>query len=152
MRSACPLVAIVLIIAAFPTAGYSRNEVAQSKVSSKTPPAVLPGVTVEARSPSLVGTPTAVTDARGTYRFPALTPGVYEVGATLQGFRLAKVESVRLPLGQVLRVDLTLGLAAPGIGQVTAESPLIDVKQNSAAATITADVIERIPTAATSPI
>jgi hypothetical protein len=47
---------------------------------------VLPGVTIEARSPSLVGVQSTVTDAQGIYRFPALTPGQYEVTATLQGF------------------------------------------------------------------
>ena len=48
--------------------------------------AVLPGATVEARSPSAVGVSTAVTDANGIYRFPALPPGTYEISATLQGF------------------------------------------------------------------
>ena len=53
--------------------------------------AVLPGVTVEARSPALVGVSTATTDAQGIYRFPALAPGVYEVSATLAGFSPRKV-------------------------------------------------------------
>jgi hypothetical protein len=35
--------------------------------------AVLPGVTVTATSPTLVGIQTAVTDEQGIYRFPALT-------------------------------------------------------------------------------
>ena len=35
---------------------------------------VLPGVTVEARSPRMVGVQTAVSDAAGDYRFPALPP------------------------------------------------------------------------------
>ena len=52
--------------------------------------AVLPGVTVEARSPALVGGATAVTDSDGGYRFPSLPPGVYEVTAALQGFNPAK--------------------------------------------------------------
>ena len=107
---------------------------------------VLPGVTVEARSPSLVGTATAITDGRGIYRFPALTPGVYEVLAILQSFGLAKVENIELQLGQILKIDLTLTVASvTELVQVTAESPLIDVKQNAAAATISAEVIERIP-------
>src|SRR6185436_12759974 len=40
---------------------------------------VLPGVTVEAKSPALVGTQTAVTDSDGVYRFPALAPGKYAI-------------------------------------------------------------------------
>lgn len=107
---------------------------------------LLPGVTVEARSPALVGVASAVTDERGVYRFPALRPGVYEVAAQLQGFRLVKVENVELQLGQFLKIDLTLTVASvTELVQVTAESPIIDVKQNAAAATINAEVIERIP-------
>lgn len=49
--------------------------------------AMLPGATVQATSPSLVGIQTAVADGQGNYRFPALTPGVYEITATLQGSR-----------------------------------------------------------------
>ena len=38
----------------------------------------LPGVTVTASSPSLIGGPiTSVTDETCTYRFPAVLPGVY---------------------------------------------------------------------------
>ncbi len=107
---------------------------------------LLPGVTVEARSPTLVGVATTVTDPRGVYRFPALRPGIYEVQAQLQGFRLVRVENVELQLGQFLKIDLTLTVASlMETVQVTAESPIIDVKQNAATATINAEVIERIP-------
>src|SRR3989442_14781580 len=70
--------------------------------------AVMPGVTVEARSPSLIGVSTAVTDDKGEYRFPALPPGVYEVTASLSGFATKKLPDLRLQLGQVLKVDFTL--------------------------------------------
>jgi hypothetical protein len=46
---------------------------------------VLPGVTIEARSPSMAGVQATVTDANGLYRFPALPPGRYDVSAMLQG-------------------------------------------------------------------
>ena len=109
--------------------------------------AILPGATVQATSPSLVGVQTAVSrSTRGSYRFPALTPGVYEITATLQGFTAAKVAEVRLALGQTLKIDLALAVATLTESvQVTAESPVIDVKQNSAVATINAEVIERHP-------
>jgi len=44
---------------------------------------VLPGVTIEARSPSVVGVSVAVSDANGGYRFPALPSGRYEITALL---------------------------------------------------------------------
>ncbi|HET7219525.1 MAG TPA: carboxypeptidase-like regulatory domain-containing protein [Vicinamibacterales bacterium] len=107
---------------------------------------VLPGATIEARSPSMAGLQTTVTDTGGLYRFPALPPGRYEVSATLQGFQPAKSADVRLELGQVLKVDLAM--AVGGVSEnvkVVAESPLIDVKQNTAGANVQAEIIERIP-------
>jgi outer membrane receptor protein involved in Fe transport len=109
---------------------------------------ILPGALVEATSPSLVGTQTAVADGQGNYRFPALTPGIYEITATLQGFSSAKLSNVRLALGQVIRADLALSVATLTENvQVTAVTPVIDVKQNAATASITAETIERIPKA-----
>jgi len=108
--------------------------------------AVLPGVTVEARSPTLVGISTAVSDAQGTYRFPALPPGTYSITAKLSGFSDKKSDGVVLSLGQTLKIDLALAIS--GVSEavtVTAESPLIDVKSSGSAATITKDVIDRIP-------
>jgi hypothetical protein len=108
--------------------------------------AVLPGVTMEARSPALVGVATAVTDERGTYRFPALPPGTYTITAALTGFETAKVDGVALVLGQILKVDVTLKVA--GVAEtvtVSGEAPLIDVKQNAAGANIQAEIIDRIP-------
>jgi hypothetical protein len=106
---------------------------------------VLPGVTVEARSPSVVGTSTAVTNSEGIFRFPALPPGVYEVSASLQGFNTAK-SAAALAIGQTL--NLTLTLAVGGVAetvQVTGESPLIDVKQSASFSTIQSEAISKIP-------
>ena len=107
---------------------------------------VLPGVTIEARSPSMAGVQATVTDPNGLYRFPALPPGRYAVNAMLQGFQPAKSSDVRLELGQILKIDLVLEVG--GLTEsvrVTGEPPLIDVKQNVAGANVEAEIIERIP-------
>jgi hypothetical protein len=110
--------------------------------------AILPGATITATSPSLVGVQTALADHQGNYRFPALTPGVYEITATLQGFTVAKATDVRLGIGQLLKIDLALSVATLTESvTVTAESPVIDVKQNAAVSTITSEEIERLPKA-----
>ena len=59
----------------------------------------------------LAGTNTAVTNADGVYRFPALPPGTYEITATLQGFKPAKLTDTVLELGRNLVIDLTMSLA-----------------------------------------
>ncbi len=108
--------------------------------------AVLPGVTIEARSPALVGVQSTVSDAAGAYRFPALPPGRYEVTAVLSGFQTATIKDVQLELGQILKVDVPMQVGGLSESvQVTGESPLIDVKQNAAAATIQRETIDRIP-------
>jgi len=108
--------------------------------------AVLPGVTVEARSPSAVGASTAVTDSNGLYRFPALPPGAYEVTAILQGFQAASAKNAVVELGKNLTIDLTMRLA--GVTEtvtVAAGAPVVDVKSNATFATMSRETIERIP-------
>jgi len=107
---------------------------------------VLPGATVEAKRAGGTGASTAVTDAEGRYRFPALPPGSYTITATLQGFQAGKVENANIALGQLLTINLTLAVGGVAESvQVTGESPLIDTKQSAAFATVSQETIERIP-------
>ncbi|HYN07441.1 MAG TPA: TonB-dependent receptor [Vicinamibacterales bacterium] len=106
---------------------------------------VLPGVTVQAKNVATNAAQSAVSDANGIYRFPALQPGTYEITATLSGFVPAKV-SGQLLLGQLLKVDMIMNIA--GLAEdvyVRGDTPIIDVKQNAVTATITADVLDLIP-------
>jgi outer membrane receptor protein involved in Fe transport len=138
------IVALVLLVATSAFAQETRGSIEGLVKDSSG--ALLPGATVEARSPALVGVASAVTDASGAYRFPALAPGVYEVTATLSGFQTSKVESINLKLGQILKVDFSLPIAGVSESvQVTAESPIIDVKQNAATVSIEAELIDRMP-------
>ena len=59
--------------------------------------AVLPGVTVTLTGK--LGDRTAVTDATGQYRFPALEPGAYEVSADLSGFAKAGRTGIQISPG-----------------------------------------------------
>ncbi|HEY0875881.1 MAG TPA: TonB-dependent receptor [Vicinamibacterales bacterium] len=106
---------------------------------------VLPGVTVEAKNQS-GATSTAVTDDRGVYRFPALPVGTYTVTASLDGFNQAVRSDILLTLGQQLRVELvmTVGSLTESVN-VTAETPIVDVKRNSVSTTMTDEVIDLIP-------
>src|SRR3954464_12886620 len=60
----------------------------QGKVTD-TAGGVLPGVTVEARSPVLPGPRVTVTSADGSYQLPALPPGEYALTFTLSGMQTA---------------------------------------------------------------
>jgi hypothetical protein len=143
MRSLFALLLCLLIAA--PVAGQEQRGSIEGVVRDSSG-GVLPGVTVEARSPAMVGVTTVVTDTAGVYRFPSLPPGRYEITGTLQGFSAAKAANVQLELGQVLKVGLTLAIGGVAESvQVKGESPLIDVKQNAAGADIQREVIDRVP-------
>jgi hypothetical protein len=140
-RTLAALIAVVLF--ALPLAAQEQRGSIEGVIKDASG-AVLPGVTVQAKSAA--GTFSSVTDAQGIYRFPSLVPGQYDVNATLQGFLPAKTERVMLSLGQVLKVDMAMQLAGVTESvQVTAESPLIDVKQSAVGATIHQDLIDRVP-------
>src|SRR3989454_770460 len=90
--------------------------------------AVLPGVTVIARSPALQLTGmTAITDAQGEYRLTPLPIGIYTVEYALSGFQMVRREGIRLTAGFTARVDVQLK-----VGQleetvtVSGASPLVD--------------------------
>src|SRR5215471_11234796 len=139
------LFALCLILVA--SAGFAQEQrgAIEGTVKDSTG-GLMPGVTIEARSPSLVGVTTTTSGDDGSYRFPSLAPGVYVVTAQLQGFATWKAEGVRLELGQVLKVEISLHVASLAENvEVTAETPIIDVKQNSAGAHIDSAVIDRIP-------
>jgi len=75
-------VALLLLLLAGPATAQEQRASIEGAIRDSSG-GVLPGVTVEARSPSLAGVESTVTDSSGTYRFPALRPGRYEVTATL---------------------------------------------------------------------
>jgi carboxypeptidase family protein/TonB-dependent receptor-like protein len=140
-RTLAALMAVLLF--AWPVAAQEQRGSIEGVIKDSSG-AVLPGVTVEAKSPA--GTFTSVTDAQGIYRFPSLAPGQYDVSAALAGFQPAKTDRVLLSLGQVLKVDMAMQLAGVTESvQVSAESPLIDLKQSAAGATIRSELIDRVP-------
>lgn len=138
--------AALLVLAAAPLAAQTTSGALTGTVLDDTG-LPLPGATVTVTSPDLVrGSASAVTDASGAFRFPSLPPSVYAIEVSLQGFRSARREGVRLGLGQTLSVPFRLELptvAAEAV--VTAEAPVVSVVSNTVSSNVTADVIQRQP-------
>lgn len=138
-------VVLVLLLSWAPMAFAQETRGSVEGVVKDSSGAVLPGVTVEARTGS-GGVVTAVSDDAGKYRFPSLPPGRYTITANMQGFKKAAFENVDLLLGQVLQINFALEVGGVTEDvQVTAESPIIDVKQNAAGAIIQKEIIDLIP-------
>jgi hypothetical protein len=145
-RLVCLIGMLALVVCAPASAAAQETRGSIEGVVKDTSGAVLPGVTIEARSPMLVGAATAVSDGSGSYRFPSLPPGQYDVTAALPGFQSHKIEKIQLQLGQILKIDIALQLSGVAESvQVTGESPIIDVKQNAATLNLQSEIIERIP-------
>jgi len=72
----------------------------------------LPGVTLEATSPSLLGKATAVTDASGKYRLLSLPSGIYTIKYTLPNFKTVERRDIVIHISETITVDITMGMGA----------------------------------------
>ncbi|MEN6559381.1 MAG: TonB-dependent receptor [Acidobacteriota bacterium] len=108
--------------------------------------APLPGVSVEAKSPRLVGTAATVTDANGVYRLLALPPGTFKITYSLQGFAAVVRDDIVLGVEQALVVDISM---KPSTVEeevvVVGQAPLIDVKNSARGQVLTADTFNALP-------
>ena len=109
--------------------------------------AVMPGVTVTLTSPSQMGVRTEVTDADGTYRFSAVTPGDYAVVFELAGFSTVRNEGIRVSLGFTATVNAALKVASLQESvTVTGQSPVVDTSATSVGNTFNAQQLSALPT------
>jgi hypothetical protein len=104
----------------------------------------LPGVTVTLAGPA--GTRTTTTDAKGEYRFPAVSPSSYEVRAEIAGFRPGRVASVVVSVAGTATADMTLKIG--GVTEqidVVGESPLVDTTSTATDNTLSQDLLYNMP-------
>src|SRR5262245_28823860 len=112
MRAWKQALVAVAIVAVSPWAAHAQSGASIAGVVKDASGAVLPGVTVEAASPSLIEkTRTAITDGSGQYRITELLPGTYTVTFTLTGFSTVKREGVELSgsFNSIVNADLKVG-------------------------------------------
>jgi hypothetical protein len=108
--------------------------------------AVLPGVTITATSPALLGAQTAVTSENGSYRFPAVPPGTYTLTYEFTGFNSVKREGIQIALGFTANVNVELGLATlQETVTVTGESPIIDTTATRVVQNFKLEELQSIP-------
>ena len=147
MRTLLRAAAFICVIGV-PSIAYAQAEL--TGTARDTSGAVLPGVTVEARSPALIeGVRTAVTDGTGQYRIINLRPGVYSVTFMLPGFNTIVREDVELSGSGVFQVngEMLIGALEETI-TVTGEAPLIDVSNTTRQTVLDQELIDALPTVA----
>jgi hypothetical protein len=143
-----PILAALGVVILLPGAAFAQSNSNIAGVVRDTTGAVLPGVTVEAASPSLIEkVRTAVTDSAGQYKIINLVPGTYTVTFTLQGFNTVRREAVQLTASFTanISVDLRVGSLEETI-TVTGETPTVDVQNVVTQRVVTRDIIDAIPT------
>jgi hypothetical protein len=110
--------------------------------------AVLPGVTVEAASPSLIEkVRSAITDAQGRYQIIELRPGTYTVTFALAGFSTIKREGIELTAGFTANVgaDLKVGSIEETI-TVSGATPVVDTQNTRSQNVLSRETLDSLPT------
>ena len=123
--------------------GQTTGDIEGRVIDSNNAP--LPGVTIEARSSALQGSRTTVTDSGGTYRLPALPPGVYSVTAAFVGFSKGEAQAVRVELGRTATVPFALRISTREDVVVTGEAPVIDVTKTVVGTTTSSETLSKLP-------
>ncbi len=123
----------------------AQNAVVSGRVSDASQ-AVVPGATVE-----IINTGTAIanrttTNGEGYYTFPPLTPGSYTLTFTAPGFKVARVESIVLEVGQqrVIPVTLQPGEIKESI-TVSEQAPLLEVSRADRGTVVENQFVKSIP-------
>ena len=144
----CRTIAAVLAIALFVVGVSLAQETTgalQGTVKDSTG-AVVPGATVEATAPDLVGVKSTTSDSSGYYRFANLPPGTYTLTVSGKGFKTIKREGLRIEVGHLPTVDVTLPVGgSTEVLDVTGAAPLIDTTTETTQTNVTSDVINNVP-------
>ena len=128
-----------------PSAAFAQG--AFAGVVKDTSGAVLPGVTVEARSPALIeGVRSVVTDGAGQYRIVDLRPGTYTLSFSLPGFSTVRREGLELTGSRVVNIDAQM--AVGGLQEtvtVTGETPVVDIQSSQRQQVMSDEIIAALP-------
>jgi len=108
---------------------------------------VLPGVTVEAQSPNLIGgVKSAITTETGVYLFRALPPGTYTATFTLPGFQTIERKGIVVSMGKTSTVDIVLNPSTLEESiTVVGEAPIIDITKSGTSTTFKQELLESLP-------
>ena len=125
--------------------GASSTGTIQGRASDSSG-AVLPGVSVTAVSPSMIGAQTQVTNDNGSYRFPAVPPGTYALTFEIAGFATVKREGIQISLGFTANVNADLALATvQETVTVSGASPVIDTTATRVQQNFRLEQLDAIP-------
>ncbi len=139
------LLVLVAACVLLPAAASAQSSI--TGVVRDTSGGVLPGVTVEASSPTLIGgARSTVTDDQGLYRIVDLRPGPYTVLFTLAGFSTLRRDGIDLPaeFTATINADMSVGTVEETV-TVSGQAPIVDVRSSGAQTQFERETIESLP-------
>src|SRR5918993_32761 len=147
MRRCLVFLCTVVALGAIPwTAAAQQTTGSIRGVISDESGAVLPGVTVTLKGRGVPGAPTTVTNETGTYRFPNLPPGAYDISAELTGFTTTTQTGIPVSLGGTAEVNVQMNLSTQSETiVVTAQAPVVDSTSTEVATNYGREWVENAP-------
>ncbi len=147
-RSTAPTLLVFLFATMAGTLAFAQATSTGSISGTVVDPAgaLIPGATVVVKSASGT-TYETTTNAEGVFSVPALSAGVYTVTASLEGFKTAVINDVRIAPGVPVSVTATLEVGALSeTVTVQSSAEIINTQTATVAATLNTDQINRMPT------
>ncbi len=106
----------------------------------------LPGATITTTSKALMGQKTYVTTDTGSYRFPALPPGIYTIKCEMPGFKTIRREGVIVNMGMIVTINIEMVLSPIEEEiMVLAPSPVVDIQSTKVVTTVTTQLMQDLP-------
>jgi hypothetical protein len=109
---------------------------------------VIPGVSVTITAPNLLQPLTALTSETGTYQFPKLEIGTYQVKFEQPGFKTAVFSDVEITVGFAAQINAQMAVTAVAATvEVTEATPIVDTEQVGTKQTFELAQLQSIPSA-----
>ncbi|HLI33957.1 MAG TPA: TonB-dependent receptor [Terriglobia bacterium] len=107
--------------------------------------AVVPGVAIKVTNTATGVTNNVITNSTGNYTAPLLPTGTYSVTAEKTGFRRYIQSNVIVPVGETVRVDISMALGATTQAVQVTSAPLLKRDSSDLGTTITSREVEELP-------
>jgi Carboxypeptidase regulatory-like domain/TonB dependent receptor len=107
---------------------------------------ILPGVSIrvsthDARDPKF-----SVSDENGSFSFPSLAPGTYELEATKTDFKPVRVTNLEIHVTEILRLELHLAIASPvAVTHVSANILMVQLDDSALGRVVNTNAINDLP-------
>ncbi len=139
------VVALMLVVGIGPALAQRTTGEISGKVIDESG-GTLPGVTVTLRSEAMPGATPVITSETGTYRFPLLPAGSYDVEYVLEGFAGAKYEAIRIAVGQTIDLNVTMKVSALNETlTVTGVAPVVNVTTSEVSTNYNREWVQSAP-------